>query len=152
MVKYFTNVNTIEELKKLYKKLAMQYHPDKGGNTAIFQDINNEYDYLYKVLQSGKTQQENNNINIDEFKEIINRIIFCNFEIEIIGKWIWVSGNTKPYKDILKQLGFKWASKKVMWYWRSEENICKSRNKLSIDEIRTKYGTNKINKSNYVLT
>lgn len=30
----------------------------------------------------------------------------------------WVSGNTKPIKDKLKAMGFKWAPKKKMWYLR----------------------------------
>lgn len=144
MIKYFTNVNTLEELKKQYKKLALQYHPDKGGKTEEFQNINNEYENLLKKINIENNVKESE-INIDEFREIINKIIFFDIEIEIIGKWIWLSGNTKQYKEELKKIGFKWASKKVMWYWRKEENICKSRSKLSIDEIRTKYGSNKVN-------
>lgn len=34
------------------------------------------------------------------------------------GCCIWVSGNTKPHRDILKALGFRWAPKKCAWYWK----------------------------------
>lgn len=34
------------------------------------------------------------------------------------GCCIWVSGNTKPHRDILKALGFRWAPKKSAWYWK----------------------------------
>ena len=32
----------------------------------------------------------------------------------------WVSGNTKPMKEKLKAMGFKWAPKKKMWYLKPQ--------------------------------
>ena len=43
-VKWFATCATFEEVKKLYKTLVMQYHPDKGGSLQIMQEINVEYD------------------------------------------------------------------------------------------------------------
>lgn len=37
---------TPDEIKKAYRKLAGQHHPDKGGNTAKFQQIQTAYDTL----------------------------------------------------------------------------------------------------------
>lgn len=37
---------TQEDIKKAYRKLAGQYHPDKGGDTATFQKIQAAYDIL----------------------------------------------------------------------------------------------------------
>ena len=34
------------EIKKAYKKQAMKHHPDKGGDGAQFQKINEAYDTL----------------------------------------------------------------------------------------------------------
>ncbi len=34
------------EIKKAYRKLASQHHPDRGGNTAVFQEIQTAYDVL----------------------------------------------------------------------------------------------------------
>lgn len=35
-----------EEIKKAYRKLASQHHPDKGGDTAKFQEIQSAYETL----------------------------------------------------------------------------------------------------------
>lgn len=35
-----------EEIKRAYRKLAAKHHPDKGGDTAKFQEIQNAYDIL----------------------------------------------------------------------------------------------------------
>ena len=45
-IKFFTGVKTYDELRKRYKKLAFENHPDRGGNTETMKAINNEYDFL----------------------------------------------------------------------------------------------------------
>ena len=37
---------TVDEIKRAYRKLASQHHPDKGGDTAKFQEIQTAYDTL----------------------------------------------------------------------------------------------------------
>jgi len=46
-----------EEIKKAYRKLASQHHPDKGGDTRKFQDIQTAYDTL---SDPAKRQQYDN--------------------------------------------------------------------------------------------
>ena len=41
-----TETATPEEIKRAYRKLASQHHPDKGGDTAMFQNIQTAYDVL----------------------------------------------------------------------------------------------------------
>lgn len=48
-----------EDIKKAYRKLASKNHPDKGGNTATFQKIQNAYDTL---IDPEKRQQYDNPI------------------------------------------------------------------------------------------
>lgn len=35
---------------------------------------------------------------------------------EMLGTWLWVTGDTKAHKDTLKELGFIWSGKKQAWY------------------------------------
>lgn len=51
-MKRFNHPQTLEELKKQYKQLAVKHHPDKGGNTADMQEINAEYDRLFELLKN----------------------------------------------------------------------------------------------------
>lgn len=47
-VKWFAACATFEEVRRLYKALVMQHHPDKGGSLQDMQEINVEYDMLKK--------------------------------------------------------------------------------------------------------
>jgi hypothetical protein len=47
-MKWFQNINTLDELRTAYRKLAVRHHPDKGGSTADMQEINAEYEILSK--------------------------------------------------------------------------------------------------------
>ena len=46
-----------DEIKKAYRKLAMQHHPDRGGDSAKFQQIQQAYDTL---SDPGKRQEYDN--------------------------------------------------------------------------------------------
>lgn len=146
-MKYFNSINTIEELKKAYKKLALANHPDRGGNEETMKEINNEYELAFNAIKSGHNATNEKKITEcpEEFKNVLDKIInLAGLDIEICGSWIWVSGATYPHRKAIKEAGFVWANKKQMWYWRPEEAACKSRKSVSMDDIRTKYGSEKI--------
>lgn len=158
MLKWFKDCTNIEEAKELYKKLCREYHPDLNENdtTETMKSINNEFETVFKTLQN-KHRADNTDTTTDsrengtettettetpaEFMTIINTLIGCEgLTIELVGRWIWLTGNTYQYKDIIKGLGFRYASKKKAWYWHSPEDACRSRKGLSLDEIKNKYG------------
>lgn len=37
---------TAEEIKQAYRRMAMQHHPDRGGDSAVFQDVQEAYSVL----------------------------------------------------------------------------------------------------------
>lgn len=157
---YFRNVNTLEELRKQYKELLKQYHPDNAnGSTEATQEINAEYDRLFKVLKdkheskqtdNGNNAQSNYNANMYDWendkalREVLEKIInFSGVDIEIIGQWVWVF-NSYEYRKELKELGFKYASNKKAWYFHTEAFRKKGKKALSINDIRNYYGSTKV--------
>lgn len=158
-MKYFTNCSTIEEVKKLYKDLAKLHHPDRGGNTATMQEINSEYPIAIARAAKGQgmtaDEVEAAILDSEEYTQAINKIINLEgIKIELIGCWLWVTGETKQHKDILKAepAKFLWAKKKddfSAWFFRTDEYKTRNRNKHTIDQIRAKYGSQTISGSNY---
>lgn len=149
-MKYFKNIKTLEELRKEYKRLVKENHPDNGGSVEAIKTINVEYEQLFKVLKNNDKAENKKKYNMEEdemLRNIINSIINLNIDIEICGFWIWVSGNTYGCKTELKQNGFRWASKKKMWYWHNPEEAVKGNGKTTMDDIRTKYGSQVIKES-----
>lgn len=135
---YFT-ADTLDGVKKEYKQFVKTYHPDLHGAeeydkyNALMGAVNEEYDFIInhwysytpaKHTNSSTTNTtnttnttENGDIS-EELKEVLYKL--NNIEginINIVGSWIWVDGNTKPVKDQLKAAGLKWHSKKAMWFY-----------------------------------
>ena len=148
MRKWFTNVTTIEQLRKQYRELLKKYHPDnENGSVEVTQEINAEYDLVISILSKEEhsdsqsyTQEEN-----EQIKTILNAIIGYNITIEIIGNWIWCF-NCYAYKDQLKSLGFTWCSKKKAWVWHSGEYHRHHKKEIPLNDIRTKYGSQTVRK------
>ena len=46
---YFQNIHSLADLKKEYRRLALEHHPDKGGDTAIMQQVNTEFGRLLRL-------------------------------------------------------------------------------------------------------
>lgn len=155
MNKWFQNPETLEDLKKQYKKLAFQHHPDMGGKTEDMQEINAEYDQLFSALKdtyknaSGqfyKTHAESTE-TADEFVDIIEKLIHMDgVEIEICGSWVWVTGDTKCHKDDLKSLSFRWSRNKSAWYFHQDGYRKRRKKPLTLDQIRGMYGSEKVNR------
>ncbi len=170
-MKYFNNVNALEDLRRQYKELLKKYHPDNPqGSTEACQEINAEYDRLFKVLKdkhesksdktadSTNTKQSEYSKNMYDWendkalREVLQKIInFDGIEIEIVGAWLWVSGNTYIFKDELKEIEFKWASQKKQWYFHTDAYRKRSRKSLSMDDIRNYYGSTKVQTDSRVL-
>ena len=123
---------TIEELKKEYKTLCKKYHPDickQENATEIMQEINAEYEEKIKNATQGNNDIINELLNID------------TLIIEIIGVFVWVSGDTKTHKEKLKELGYRYSSNKKMWYYVLDKGLkFKRGTNRTIEQIKNKYG------------
>lgn len=150
---YFNNCTTLDQVKQLYRELAKTFHPDRGGDTATMQKINNEYSDAIAAISKGQNlsteETESEILQAEAYREAINKVVnLAGINIEVVGRWIWITGNTYPVKDYIKTAGFFFASKKVAWYFRTDEYKC-GNGKKSLDQIRTKYGSQNIHAGNY---
>ena len=45
---YFHNIHSLADLKKEYRRLALQHHPDKGGPESNLEQVKNEFERLFE--------------------------------------------------------------------------------------------------------
>lgn len=141
-----STIKELDDLKKQYYKLAKKYHPDTGGTKEQFQALQKEYDNLFKSILSGSSlnsDQKKNEVDIDEaMRKIIDTIISIpDLNIELVGKWLWISGFTFPYRKELKAAGLSYIAPRKMWAYKG----VKSRGGGGdMDDIRAKYGSTPI--------
>lgn len=149
---YFRDCKTCEELKAEYRRQAMRLHPDNGGDEEEFKRMQADFTAIFDRLKNVHTTKEGRtyektgeNASTEtaaEFMNIINILLsFDGVEVELCGSWLWVSGDTKPYKDNLKELGCKWSSNKKMWYYQRDGRRRYHKKAWSINEIRAAYGS-----------
>lgn len=151
MLKYFANVNNLDELKVAYRRLCIKHHPDHGGDTATMQEINAEHDKLFEQLKkqhnASADEYHKTTETAEEFRNIIVELMkLRGLTIELCGAWLWIGGNTREHKETLKAIGCHWSNNKKLWYWRHPESGRKwHRGNRTMSEIRTKYGSQTFN-------
>lgn len=147
MTNYFSST-TIEDLKKEYKKLAKKYHPDlnKGMDTTkLFVEVNAQYEKLFARLKNSdkNSYQHKESFDDSSFRSIIDILIrHSDINIEIVGSWIWVSGNTYAIRGELKDLGFKFSKSNKKWYFGEVSG--KKKKAMSWDKKVELYGVDTV--------
>ena len=148
---------TLEELKTMYKKLALANHPDQGGSTEAMQTINAEYTELFNSLKNvhrsadGETYtaRQDNDETAAEFIDIIAKLVrLPGIIIELCGSWLWITGETRAVKDELKAIGFRWSSNKKAWYYHEGAYSKRGSKKCSLDDLRDMYGSQRYDSAN----
>lgn len=153
-IKFFTGVKTRHELKKKYVELLRLHHPDNGGDVEVCKVLNTEYEYLAarlpQTFEEGHEMSEKEkkaDFDLDKtIRDLLARIIHMEgANIEVVGIWIWIDGNTYPYKEELKEYGFTWSRARKKWHCcpYGEGKWYKGPRK-DFDTIRSLYGSNHI--------
>jgi hypothetical protein len=160
---YFNEAKTVEDIKYCYRELAMKFHPDRPeGDTEIMQEINQHYQ---QALQQANGQQSSNsdgkqftyryNADIEQaIVEMIDVLLGIKMEgviISLIGRWVWITGNTRPYKDELKAIGCKYHGKRKCWFWSNDSERSRYNSKDSLVELAEKYGVKSFSQSQPIL-
>ena len=134
---------TPEDIKLVYRKAAAKYHPDHNpAGLEMMKMVNVAYDTLkdYEGIVEPSVGDYGDAINT-----ALNAIINLELKIEICGSWVWVSGDTKPHREILKVAGYLWSPKKLSWYFRSSDYKSYNRSSWDMEKIRAVYGSQHIN-------
>ena len=161
-MKHFSSVTSLDVLKLQYKKLTFKNHPDRGGKTEVMQEINSEYEQLLNriINEASKDQYQDSSENGRGFwssrsehsevekkvKQAIDAIINLDgLDIEIIGVWVWVSGDTKQHKEKLKEAGFVWNRVQCKWVFIGKKS--NGRGRMTLDQMRELHGSQKVKKT-----
>lgn len=151
--------DNVEDLKSLYRKLALEHHPDRGGSKDAMQAINAEYTELFESLKNTHKSsrpdgprtyeaQEKTAETPEDFIRIVNELFkLDHLEVELCGRWLWISGDTKKHKDRLKALGCRWSKNKQKWSWHFPEDSAmtyKGKKPWSMDRIRLQFGSERL--------
>ena len=143
---YFENCTTLDELKREYRRLALENHPDRGGNTKTMMKINAEYEARHEALQAAYNAtvepEKQKHETASEYINIIEKLMkIKGITVELCGSWLWISGDTRNVREALKAAGCKWAAKKGMWYWHPGDYRRMGKGTYTMGYIRAKYGS-----------
>lgn len=143
---YFSLEMTAEEAKALYRKLAVQMHPDKNKDKDSahleFIRLQNAYEAYLKGKLCYTSKQASDEVSVlDAFikaNEFIENWVGCT--IELTGSWIWISGATYPHRTELKSMGFVFSKNKTKW-WKAPSELKKTGKRgTNFDKIKATYG------------
>jgi hypothetical protein len=147
---FFDGFKTVEAIKLQYRKLAREHHPDLGGDEEVMKAVNAAYHQVLEkangqemIGADGKTHRYNYNPEseqaiMDKIRELLG-LGMVEVEVLLIGLWVWIKGDTKPYKTELKGIGCRWHSKRGCWYWKPYEGRSYG-SPNDLDGLAKKYG------------
>ncbi len=134
---------TPDRVKEAFRQSAKKYHPDiNPAGAEMMKVINASFECLKDYTGTLEEDLSEDGYTAS-LNEALNAIITCSgLSIEVCGAWVWVIGDTFKHKKILKESGFRYASKKQSWYFRPEDWKSYSRGNFSMSDIRDRYGSN----------
>lgn len=145
---YFDHCQTLAELKAAYRRLAIQNHPDHGGDVATMQAINAEHDRVFARLKEKEdvandaAGRPRSTEAAADFRRMFDALMpLRGLNIELCGTWVWITGNTREHAEKIKAAGCYWAHKKRAWYWRPAGPRMGRHREKSLAEIRVKFGS-----------
>ena len=135
-------IHNVSDLEEAYSTLCEQYSSE--NDSTISKRIQAEYEVLAHLLEEGEEDryqglQAGENELDEELIIQYLKVYDLPLTIEIVGTWIWVSGDTRPHRETLKAAKFFWAHEKKMWYWRHSSRRGWKSGK-SLEEIKQTHG------------
>jgi len=150
-VSWFAQAQTLNELREAYRRLALQHHPDRGGDTRTMQEVNAAYTRATERVLKGEVSAGSRTEGSARYQTDLSEklrakleelLAVSGVEGEICGLWFWLSGDTKPVKEQLKALGCRWAPKKRQWFYPGVPS--RNRKEKAMQDIRKAHGSAKV--------
>lgn len=171
LTSHFASCETVQKVKDEYRKLAMKCHPDLGDSsqkdvrTKQMQMLNDAYHVALKARHGEDLKiQKADGTKVEKFysydfeKETkLTDKLYSYFTLnlpltcEVLGDWIWVTGETKSHKDALKGLKFQWHSQKLCWYWHDGKFFRRYKQNYSLNQIRARHSGGAIKQTDQTL-
>ncbi len=79
------NIENEAQVKLNYKRLALLYHPDRGGSEELMRELNVEYDYLKHYIKT---------------KNLTRKKVISEFSLLKIGDTVFVNGTECVVVDV----------------------------------------------------
>ena len=157
-MKYFNECNSLDDAKKRFKRLAMQLHPDVSGrdSRAEFVELRSQFEAFHP--SETKYGAELEQWRASDFADVVLQLLAIpGLDIEVVGSFIWIGGDTKPVKEQIKAVDVgeamnrpRWSRGKSKWYLSPVGYRKTSRKKMSYDAIRGLYGAETVNRKQTV--
>jgi len=139
-----TSSKALESALKLTRgevRTALE-HLKKTGDIKI--TTTNKYSIITLLFEGSVNNKKFEKESLP-IADIINKIAKLldsdEIEIEIIGSWLWISGDSKQYKNEIKEAGFRFSGAKKMWFYCCKTEYKASKTNIDIDKLRLKYGS-----------
>lgn len=142
-VNMFFGCTSASEIQLRYDELSKIFIDQE----EMLQAIKTEYSTLMSVLTESKpveeVKEEVSTLS-DIIKVLQEKVNPEGLKLEIVGKWLWLSGATFAVKEALKELGFRYSPDKKNWYWRSEDDRSSNEKPIPLEMIREKFGSQQV--------
>jgi hypothetical protein len=108
--------------------------------------LRTEYSTLMAVItESQPVEEVKEKVSLaDVIKNLHEKVNPEGLRLEIVGRWLWLSGATFAVKEALKELGFRYSPDKKSWYWRNEADRSSNEKPIPLDMIREKFGSQQV--------
>ena len=137
----FYGCNRPDEIEQRYQELSGIFKDQE----EVLISLKEEYSTLMSVLSSAGQADAKEKATVSEkIRQLQEKIDPEGLHLEICGTWLWVTGKTYPVKDTLKELGFRYSSNKLSWYYRQEDNRSSNQEPIPLEMIREKYGSSEV--------
>jgi len=152
-MRWFSRDLPLNEGKKLYRKLMMENHPDRGGDEELCKLISAEFESYLRTATAKRKTREGATYHKEHTDAFISRLAMAvklNCRVEIIGNWIWcfdvspLDTGTLIFNDFVK------SRKHDAWIWHEGDYKKKSKKDFSVNQIRDMWGNDVKRKKQYL--